>query len=116
MTCKDCYHYEICELKDKRVNFANGVKDLKADGFKCFKDSSKIVELPCKVGDIVYFFRFDTDYYTEVEVRGFEIEKNKTYFIFEICGINQCVDIGFLNDRIFLTKEAAGQALREREQ
>ena len=60
MTCKDCYHYGVCVLKNEKVNFANNVKDLQVDRFKCFKDKSRIIELPCKVGDTIYVT--DTEY------------------------------------------------------
>lgn len=48
MKCKDCYHFDVCVLKNEKVNFANNVKDLQVDRFKCFKDKSKIIELPCR--------------------------------------------------------------------
>lgn len=40
MDCKDCYHYDVCSKKDEMC--------------KNFKDKSLIVELPCKLGQIVY--------------------------------------------------------------
>ena len=49
MTCKDCMHYTVCEgwqVDERRENLANGCTD--------FKDKSKYIELPCKVGDKVY--------------------------------------------------------------
>lgn len=46
MTCKDCIHYEVC-----------GYGLVKPEDAVCdsFKDKSRFVELPCKVGDRVYF-------------------------------------------------------------
>jgi hypothetical protein len=62
MTCKDCIHYEACDISavffggeqgskafreyEKRTNVQNDCDT--------FKDKSKIVELPCRVGDTVY--------------------------------------------------------------
>lgn len=52
MTCKDCIHYEVCkDLADA----------LEMEGCICnhyfhFKDKSRIIELPCNVGDTVYEF------------------------------------------------------------
>lgn len=50
MTCKDCIHCEIC---------LDGIDN---DNTPCvenncitFKDKSRFVELPCKVGDTVFF-------------------------------------------------------------
>ena len=110
MTCKDCYHYGVCELKNARVNFANGVKDLQADGFKCFKDKSKIIELPCKVGDTVYHLQ-RTGNIAKRKVECFEINLDGIYFVFDN---REKYSIKWKT--VFLTKEAAEQALREREQ
>ena len=60
MTCKDCYHYEKC--------YSDALTEELAKGHDCqvvpcidnhvtckyFKDKSRIIELPCKVGDKIY--------------------------------------------------------------
>lgn len=49
MTCNNCIHYEVCEgwqVDERRETLANGCTD--------FKDKSKYIELPCKVGDNYY--------------------------------------------------------------
>lgn len=47
--CKDCVHYEPC------LEYGN-ILDPIHGGLICddFKDRSKFVELPCKIGDTVY--------------------------------------------------------------
>ena len=45
MTCKDCIHYNVCGL--------NEYKDFN-EICSFFKDKSRIVELPCKIGDKVH--------------------------------------------------------------
>lgn len=59
MTCKDCNHYEVCLLQTEKVK-ALGIptywdvnKDIHNDCFT-FQDKSKVIELPCRVGDTVY--------------------------------------------------------------
>lgn len=49
MTCKDCIHYEVC-------NGLCELWNLSARAEECvnFKNKSKYIELPCKVGDTVY--------------------------------------------------------------
>ncbi|MCM1509031.1 MAG: hypothetical protein NC177_18125 [Ruminococcus flavefaciens] len=55
-SCENCYHYDACcefvevdsELHPDITNWAEG-------GCKCFKDKAQIIELPCKVGDTVYY-------------------------------------------------------------
>lgn len=46
MTCKDCIHYDVC-LLGACINGGTGT---------ClnFKDKSRFIELPCKVGDKLY--------------------------------------------------------------
>lgn len=58
MTCEDnCLHWEVCKLTPpkcataKYYTFCNC-----AEKCECFKDKSKSIELPCKVGDTVYGF------------------------------------------------------------
>ncbi len=51
MTCKDCVHYEVCEYGENRS------KGLYCMGEKCrqYKPKSRFMELPCEVGQTVYF-------------------------------------------------------------
>lgn len=138
-SCKDCVHVEACFRQKKiiidRINraaqfaekFTNEkikVGCCKHENFcELFCDRSRFMELPCKVGDTVYFNNvhlryakviaiyidasggmFDLDITTNIEtVAGYKHFINKDY-TFE--------DIG---KRIFLTKEAAEQVLKERE-
>ena len=114
-SCKECIHCAVCDFDDDEIEYT----------VLCsfFKDRSRFVELPCKVGDTVYFNNvhlryakviaiyidasggmFDLDISTNIEtVAGYEHFINKDY-TFE--------DIG---KRLFLTKESADQALKERE-
>ena len=120
MTCKDCIHYEAC----KNLYEIHG-DGLSGESHVCdyFADRSRFVELPCRVGDKVYFNNvhlryarviaiyidasggmFDLDITTNIATAtGYEHFINKDY-TFE--------DIG---KRLFLTREKAEQALKERE-
>lgn len=49
MTCKNCYHYPVC-LPRVAVG---GDKICES-----FKDKSRIVELPCKVGETVHYITY----------------------------------------------------------
>ena len=51
MTCKDCYHCSVCCGHDEEK--ANR-EHPPAEKCRDFKDKSRIVEMPCKVGDSVY--------------------------------------------------------------
>ena len=127
-TCAECVHVEVCSKKNLHVAVGMNITPrFKYERIEqeCddFKDCSRFVELPCKVGDTVYFNNvhlrhakviaiyidasggmFDLDIATNIEtVAGYEHFINKDY-TFE--------DIG---RRLFLTSEAAEQALKERE-
>ena len=95
-TCKDCLHDEACEI------YAGDLGENGAEKCVCFKDRNRFVELPCKVGDTVY----QTD--------GIRIYENKIERI-----IFDTNNIGFdetsIGKSIFLTREEAEQALKERE-
>lgn len=51
MTCKDCIHYDVCAINGIDVENTTFKKELCCGEFK---DKSRIVELPCGFGDIVY--------------------------------------------------------------
>lgn len=71
-TCKDCIHHEVCKYKDEKVSLGTKVCELVADGFKCFKDKTRIVELPYKDEDEV------TQFLTRVEAeKALERMKNE---------------------------------------
>lgn len=120
MTCKDCYHCNACCGHDEEA--ANREYP---PAEKCidFKDKSQIVELPCKVGDTVYYIKggycrkakfctvsrpckvvevsFKLDRKGEKVMEGF-ITDNGTRYSFK--GIGKTV---------FLTREEAEAALRK---
>ena len=137
-SCKDCVHFEACKMhyrqkceltyeSEREVEIAM-CKAQKAVDIECdyYKDRSRFVDLPCKVGDKVYLDNlhnkyadvigiyidafggvFDLRIYTNIQLAngfGYKYFISKDY-TFE--------DIG---KRIFLTKEAAEQALKEREE
>ena len=124
MTCGDCIHFDLCEMMYSRIPEINGCD--------YFKDRSRFVELPCKVGDS--YFEIE-QYCTE---RGFYNEPRQTDTIdCEYCDVDGVCDrqyritekrfisliqiFGYKEkvvdkyNRIFLTKEEAEQALKERE-
>ena len=55
MTCKDCYHYDVCKFYNKNLPEEYDPIEWQCDNFK---DKSLIVELPCKVGEELFL----TDY------------------------------------------------------
>ena len=117
MTCKDCMHYEVCNALDE----GGQVKILVPSQCGYFKDKTKYIELPCKVGDEVYVIKNnkihtkDIVYYNKIHSRI--AEQNEEYW--------HCVDkdrisinvITFYPEdfgkTVFLTKSEAEQKLKE---
>lgn len=117
MTCKDCIHYNVCNDKNSSyVSCSN------------FKDKSKIIKLPCKIGSKVWVIDSYDGY------SGYVFLGCNENYAFLGSGINGSFDVddicqyGFEEfqdyspsayivplKKVFLTKESAEQALRERE-
>lgn len=99
MTCKDCEHYEVCQAflysHDVIINCSSYPNPC-----SYFKDKSKIIELPCKVGDVVY----QED---GVRVYPFTVEK----IVFDTGFI--AFDENAIGKTVFLTREEAEKALKE---
>ena len=105
-SCNDCLHVKICQktrIIDPTHNYAIECND--------FKDRSRFVELPCERGDLVYFIKAR-------RVMADIVSK----FTIDRCGVMlqrvNGYNLGYtdqLGKKIFLTREEAEQALKERE-
>ena len=100
--CENCYHYGFYCIK----NYGN---------CNHYKDKSLIVELPCKVGDEVY--RISTKYRTKrkyiqgTRISRIAIDVDGIWLFCECNLIAKCV----FGKTVFLTREEAEKALKERE-
>lgn len=107
MTCKDCIHYDVCSKKHWHVESNKYTCDLNDVEKSCFyfKNKSRIIELPCKVGDIVYRIQYVDN--TNILLRGIGIKE----YVFNLSfyGLN----MSEFGKTIFLTKEQAEAKLKE---
>ena len=55
MTCKDCYHHDACKTWINHGETLYSDYTYSTEDCPFYKDKSRIVELPCKVGDILYY-------------------------------------------------------------
>ena len=94
-TCKDCLHYKVCQY---HIDEETTMTTYECDNFA---DSSEWVNLPCKVGDIVY--QVDSERIYESTVRN---------IIYDTDGI--AFDERAIGKSVFLTREEAEKALEER--
>lgn len=83
MTCKDCYHYEACKFNNKNLPEEYDPIEWQCDNFK---DKSRIIELPCKIGDEAYYIsikRYLPSLYRllKAKVIDFYINKNGAYTV-----------------------------------
>lgn len=70
MTCKDCFHYDTCiKIFITEKETVNPEKNCPS-----FKDKSRFVELPCKVGDIVYEIAINHEMIIESEIHEHKIK------------------------------------------
>lgn len=118
MTCKDCIHYDVCHKRINSIDFLPVIKGKvsissimykKCDDVEkhClhFKDKSRYIELPCKVGDKVYKIVRSIcfgNHIQEMTIKDFEIYANTDY---EALILRQ-------ND-VFLDKSKAEEKLKE---
>ena len=102
-TCKECVHVGVCSYAQNSNNEFEHCAN--------FKDRSRFVELPCKLGDFVYSIKAR-------RVMADIVSK----FTIDRCGVMlqrvNGYNLGYtdqLGKKIFLTHEEAEQALKERE-
>ncbi|MGN0488062.1 MAG: hypothetical protein ACI4HO_02235 [Ruminococcus sp.] len=126
-SCKDCLSCKVCyRTQVESIPECTEVRDCPH-----FKDRNRFVELPCKVGDKLFII--DDDGYGEYECSEFSIGVLQELRIFAKCGISgyqniqecseyycgqPCCSTSFVSQdfgkTVFLTKEEAKQALKER--
>lgn len=107
-TCKDCVHVEACLESDKDLICRD------------YKDSSRFVELPCKVGDILYHPVPLRNMIAEYKIKSFQIYPHCVWVNWNIVDgvatINMSgIYANEIGETVFLTREEAEQALKERE-
>lgn len=100
--CKDCIHFDVCaDFYDDEIE--------RTAPCSFFKNRSRFVELPCNLGDEVFYFDTAGRIYTS----------KITQFIYGSTGLLLDSDVMFnsnlVGKRFFFSREAAEQALKERE-
>ena len=109
MTCEDCLHYDICigAFGDQLPKICDS-----------FKDKSKFIEIPCSVGDTVYYpyagkilEKKVTAYHRVYDARSgvqgidwwYELENDES----------ETMDADLISKTVFLTREEAEKKLEE---
>lgn len=84
MNCKDCIHY------NDNIDFCSALRKettVKAEHCKYFKDHSRFIELPCKIGDVVFC---DLEDYRDSKIT----ERNNSY-------LDECVVTEIVMDKFY---------------
>lgn len=104
--CKDCLHNPVCELW--RHQEAQDASSFQLSGCDHFKDSSMFVELPCRIGDDIWWINDETKAVecAKADVAGFVIKDGEILIRDAYGGDNQ---IG--SQYCYLTKADAEAAL-----
>ena len=137
MNCKDCIHYDACEsfaesLKFATEKFLNRQFNPKFpyENIECraFKPKSRYIELPCVAGDKFWLLNLneeqnrilEIDPICEAVVDRIEILRdNVERFILLLPTKHLCMKIRGVENfgkTVFLTKEEAEKALKEKQQ
>ena len=132
-SCKDCLHADMCKYKDLPAPLSDSyIRESECIEKRCgdFKDRSRFVELPCKVGDTAWIlvrYKNGGGYFYTGIVTGVHVTDRKTiyklpskrfnYIIIRFVQTDSLKHINFneIGKTVFFTKEAAEQALKERE-
>ena len=104
--CKDCIHYDVCKALEDQVPMI----DARQCG--CYKDKSRFIELPCKVGDAVYYITgIGNNLIKSAQIKEIIIDENGIKDLY-VKGDGHNFENSF--DIFFLTREEAEKALKER--
>lgn len=112
-TCAECVHVEVCRFKDLPAPLSDSyIRESECIEKRCgnFKDRAWFVELPCKLGDTIYWNLLGKT--VEDEIMSITIYKN---VIRVSLGKGISFDIEDIGRMLFLSREEAELKLRERE-
>ena len=115
MKCQDCVHYEVCLYRAnqfKSVGVEVDWDENYADVCMMSREKSRFVELPCEVGSTVYFVGVLTQQIVPSKVLSIDYNEGGFYLF---CGNYLIVIVTEqLGKTVFLSREEAENALRER--
>ena len=121
--CENCYHAKVCKNYPNTGIPEKSRQRLLNKGCENFKDKSLIVELPCRVGDKVYYINtilhisLYLNHIYEATVTRIVKTKDFVTAVIQIHNENGCTEIPDIKDfgkTVFLSREEAERALEER--
>lgn len=112
MTCKDCLHYKVCELKRNHYYLGSPIGEIYEAELGChnFTDSSEWVHIPCKVGEFCWFIRNNTIIKAPIEKI---VLKEKGLYLKLSCNSLYETTCRSIGKTVFFTYEEAEKVLKE---
>ncbi len=109
MNCRRCEHYEACVFW-----VGMGVEKAFPNKCKLFRDKFRMVELPCRIGDTVYYISGTIKNVIKEAVVE-EIYYNGDGFAFRIYTKQSQVRIDVQQEELYFSKNDAKNAVKEAE-
>ncbi len=118
--CEKCIYKKMCK-KWAEIYVSRTGNIVGFNGCEHFTEADKIITLPCKVGDMVWHIKSlrdgtgkETRAVSDGErVKQISINNHGMFLVVDYCQMLDCEDFG---KTVFLTREEAEKALKEREQ
>lgn len=111
--CKNCYKYDVCSFW---ANHDNPIEKL-CGQCEFATEASKIIELPCKIGDTLYFANKGKVTTCQVIDIIHYVKRGNNSVILQDeynCNYQFSLDYGFLiGYKLFTTREEAEKTLKE---
>lgn len=113
MTCNDCIHYDVCKALEDQVGM------IEARQCGCYKDISRFIELPCKVGAEIFII-IDADNFPSFvdigTVESFSVHQDGIWIFARYeCGLTYWHKLDDLGKGFYLDPYEVEAALKERE-
>lgn len=109
-TCKDCIHYDLCNRAGTLFNH----KAFGAEACHFFKNKDRLLDLPCAVGDTVYYIPFGSNI-IECVVAQITIEPFEEIGMSFHCYGGITFDMRFIGETVFFSREEAEKAIAKTE-
>ena len=108
-TCADCIHYEACSAGGGLFNEKDESKEMLCGHFK---DKSRYIELPCAVGDTVWFDTYKKSGTVCLGIQPHKVDRIDVVVVTDTKSLIETQTYSWeIGKTVFLTKEEAEKAL-----
>ena len=109
-TCKDCVHYDVCAKYNKV--YERELSYRYCAECEDFKDKSRYIELPCAVGDMVWFDTYKKNGTVSLGIQPHKVDRIDVVIVTDTKSLIETQTYSWeIGKRVFLSKEEAKQTL-----